>query len=135
MKDRYDPTRYKLVDTETGEFLEMHFLADKVRKAGWEKAYAKLLCEYIGCAGSSTTKVLAYLIEQRNADNLIIGSQEDIANEAGVSTPTVKAVFKKLLAKGLLKMIKHSVYMITPSMIRNGSNQKGMMLFRLWDES
>jgi len=133
MKDEFDPKRYKLIDTETGEFLDMHYLFEKTKKAGWEKAYARLLCDYIGCAGTATTKVLIFLIEKRNADNMIIGSQEDIAKSSGVSLPTVKAVFKKLLSKGLIKMIKHSVYMVTPEMIRNGNNKKGMMLFRLWE--
>jgi len=131
MKDESD--RYKLVDTETGEFIDMHYLFEQTTKNGWEKAYARLICDYIDCAGTATTRALTYLIKERDSNNLIIGSQEDIAIGSGTSLPTVKAVFKKLLAKGLIKMIKHSVYMITPKMIRNGGNKKGMMLFRLWD--
>jgi DNA-binding MarR family transcriptional regulator len=134
MSDYFDNGRYKLIDTRTGEFIDVQVLLDKVERTDWEIAYVKTLAEYMNIRGTSVTKVLSYLLKTKDGGNRIHGTQEEIAADAGVSVPTVKTVFKALLEKGFIKRIRNGLYMVTPKVMRNGNKQRGAMLLRLWDD-
>ncbi len=134
MKDYLDNQRYKLLDTQTGEFINVQVLLEKVGSNGWEIAYVKTLAEFMNIKGTSVTKVLSFLLKEKDGSNRIHGTQIEIAKDAKVSVPTVKTVFKALLEKGFLKRVRNGLYMITPKVMRNGNKQKGAMLLRLWDD-
>lgn len=131
--DYFNPSTYTVIDNITGEVLDVAIFIDNAKKAGWEKAYAEMLSSYISCGSAKATDLLAWIIQSRDGTNLIHGTQEDIAEKAKVSIFVVKAVFKKLYKKGLIKRIRSGCYMVDPKMIRNGDNRKGAMMLRLWD--
>lgn len=122
-----------VVDRVTGEEVDMHIFMDKVNKSGWEKAYAKTIADYINCSGDKSSQLLAWIIKSR-VNNLIHGTQAEIAEGSKVSLPVVKRVMKRLTEKGLIKKVRSGCYMVTPKMIRNGNSVKGAIMMRTWED-
>lgn len=132
--DYFNPDTYMVIDKITGEVLDVSIFIESAKKSGWEKAYAEVLASYISCGGSKTTDLLAYIIGSRDTNNLIHGTQDEIAKSSGVSIFVVKTVFKRLYAEGYLKRVRSGCNMVSPKMIRNGDSKKGAMLLRVWDK-
>jgi len=131
--DYFNPETYMVIDKITGEELDVAIFIDSAKKSGWEKAYAEMLSSYIKCGSAKTTDLLAWVIGSRDGSNLIQGTQEEIAEQSGVSIFVVKKVFKELYEKGFLKRVRSGCNMVSPTMIRNGDNRKGAMMLRMWD--
>ena len=125
---------YTMVNDRTGEVVPVDMFIEKVAKGYWEKAYAKTLAEYIGVAGTATNTVLAWLLKNKDSNNRIVGTIAIIAKECGTTNPTVSNLFQKLYKKCLLKKIHNGVYMLSPAMLRNGNQTKGVILFKQWGD-
>jgi polyhydroxyalkanoate synthesis regulator protein len=134
MSNIFDDKRYILIDTKTGEEVDIQVFFEEVKKSGWEITYAKMLADYIGCTGSSSAAVLAHIIASRRDGNLIMETQDEIIQATGKGEQTVKKVFKVLLQKGLLKKIRNGKYMLSPKIIRNGDTWKGAAMLKIWGE-
>jgi len=132
-KDALTPNDLIVIDKRTGEELDVAIFVNTVKQTGWEKAYADVLAGYIDCGGSKSATVLAWIIKNRTSGNLVLGTQVEISEKSKVSLSVVKAVIKKLLEKGFMKRENIGRYMITPRMIRNGDNVKGVINFQYWD--
>ena len=130
-----DEVRYAVIDRGTGEELPIQMFIERSSSEYWEKAYAKTLAEYINVSGNNNSKVLAYLIREKNADNLILGTVRGIAAELGISTMYVTNTFKALKDKGFLKLKHNGCYLLSPEILRHGSKNRGAMLLRIWDET
>ena len=122
-----------LYNKTTGEEINIDIFKHKVVSSGWEKAYTKVVAQYISCAGEQASKLLSWMILNRTGQNIITGSQSSIAEEAGVGLTLLKTVFKKLIDANLLKKKGSSIYMLSPDMIRTGHNKKGLLLLHTWD--
>lgn len=133
IRDRFNPATYMVIDKITGEEIDVAVFVEKASKNGWQKAYAKTLASYINIAGDKASAVLSYLIQEKDASNLVHGTQAEIANNAGASIAVTKRVMKKLIDKEMIKIVRSGCYMLTPKMIRIGNNYQGAMLLRLWD--
>ena len=133
MKDRFNPDTYMVVDRVTGEELDVAMFVKDVGKNGWERAYADEMARYIGITGEASSKVLAYFIKSRQIhDNMVIGTYPKISKETGVSESTVAMIIKKLLKGKFIKKVQAGVYMVSPSLIRYGSQTVGVIQMRLW---
>lgn len=131
---RFNPATYMVIDRVTGEEVDVAIFVERASKSGWQKAFAKVLAEYIDCAGDKSSTLLAWLIKNKDQANLILGTQSEIAGRSRVSIAVTKRVMKKLIDKGMMKLVRSGCYMITPKMMRVGDNYKGAMLLRLWGE-
>ena len=127
--------RYVLLDRKTGEEIPADLYESKVDRQGWQKAYARTMADYLELTGHAPTKVLAYFLRKKDSNNLIIGSYDDIAEAADVSRRTVASMIKILQKKQFLRKIQNGVYMVSPELMRHGSRQKGIILFRKWADS
>jgi len=125
---------YTMINDRTGEVVPVDMFIEKIPKAYWERSYAKVLAEYIGVAGTATNTVLAWLIKNKDANNRIIGTFALIAKECNTTVPTVSTLFQKLYKRNLLKKVHNGVYMLSPSLLRHGSSNKGAVLFKQWDD-
>ncbi len=76
-----DAARYVLLDLETNQQIPVDIFLDRVKGNYWERAYAKVLADYIGVAGTATNNVLAWLIRNKDSNNRIIGTIAHIAKE------------------------------------------------------
>lgn len=126
---------YTMVNNRTGEAVPVDMFIEMIPKAYWERAYAKVLAEYIGVTGTATSTILAWLISNKDSNNRIIGTFAVIAKECNTTVPTVSTLFQKLYKKDLLKKVHNGVYMLSPSLLRHGNQNKGAVLFRQWEEN
>jgi len=128
-----DDDRYMMIDTKTGEMLSVDIFIEQIPQGYWERAYAKILAEYIGVAGTATNTVLAWLIKNKDSNNRIIGTFAHIAAECETTIPTVSNLFQKLYKKEFLRKVQNGIYMLSPRLLRHGSQTKGAILFKKWD--
>lgn len=135
MEDRFNPATYMVIDKVTGEEVDIAIFVEQASANGWEKAYAKVIADYINCAGDKSSSLLAWIIKERDRSNLIQGTQKEISDKSQVSLPVVKRVLKRLVDNGMIKKVRSGCYMVSPKMIRTGRNVTGAMLLRIWDES
>ena len=127
-----NPRQYEIRNKETGEISDMDIIVKKCNVSGWEKTYPKALANLIGCGGC-TASVISYFIENKNTDNMIIGTYAQIAEKVGVSERTVANTIKALKKNRFLKQHSPSCYMLDPNVMRYGSQGKGVALLTVWD--
>lgn len=125
---------YTMINDRTGEAVPVDMFIEKIPKDYWERAYAKVLAEYIGVAGTATNTVLAWLVTNKDSNNRIVGTFALIAKECSTTVPTVSTLFQKLYKRKLLKKVQNGVYMLSPSLLRHGNQNKGAVLFKKWDD-
>ena len=133
-KDYFNPETYMVTDRVTGEELNVDIFIEKASKSGWQKAYAKTVSEYIKCGDGKSVILLAYIIEKKEYNNLLHGTQRELAKQSGVSLDVVTRTMRALQKKKLIKLVRSGCYMVSPDMMRNGSNKVGSMMFRLWGD-
>ena len=126
-----NPREYQIINKSTGVVMDMDVIVKKCDANGWQKTYAKSLSELIDCGGG-VAKVIAYIIKNKNVDNMVIGTYQQIADKSGVSKRTVATAFKELTEKGFLKLKSPSCYMLDPNVMRYGSTGKGVALVTVW---
>lgn len=127
-----NPRQYEIRNKETGEIHNMDMIVKKCSVSGWEKTYPKALANLINCGGCAAS-VISYFIEKKNADNLIIGTYPQIAEEVGVSDRTVANTIKALKKNKFIRSQSPSCYMLDPSIMRYGSKGKGIALMTVWN--
>lgn len=134
-KDYFDPTRYQVVDRQTGEEVPIQIFIDQSQVDYWEKAYAKTIAEYLNIAGNAAAEVLAHFLKIKDSKNQIHGTHREISAKLNVAKATVSTVIKKLQKAHMLHMLRNGCYMLSPHVIRHGSRTQGAMVLRLWQQS
>ena len=132
-EEYFTSDKYMLMDRETMKEVNMQIFL-KESKGGWEKAYAEQLAIFIGSALTSTTDILAFIIKNKNSENLIYGTYKSLSEEIGVSKQTIVNVFKNLKNRNMLKLVRNGVYFINPHVIRNGYGLNGAILINEWED-
>ena len=130
----FNPATYMVIDRVTGEELNVDIFIEKASTAGWQKAYAKTVSEYIKCGDGKSVDLLAYIIENKEYNNIINGTQREFAQKAGVSLDVVTRTMRALQKKKLIKLVRSGCYMVSPKIMMNGNKKVGAMMFRLWGD-
>jgi hypothetical protein len=125
---------YIIINKRTGEVQSVDIFIEQIPTGYWERAYARVLAEYIGVAGTATNNVLSWLIKNKDSNNQIIGTFARIAKECDTTVPTVSALFQKLYKREFLKKVQNGIYMLSPTLLRHGSATKGAILFKKWGD-
>jgi len=133
-RTHFNPDTFMVIDRVTGEEVNTVKFLLEANKEKWEKVYAEELSKCIGLAGNSYSKILAYIILNRDSNNLLHGTYREIADESGTNKSAVQRVFKVMEQHELLKKVRSGCYMMSPKIIRDGTNYKGVVTFRLWGE-
>lgn len=68
--------------------------------------------QYLKLADSKSLDVLFWLLHQRDKDNVIITTLENVADECNVTKVTVNRVFQKLYKEGFLTRIRNGQYQL-----------------------
>ena len=123
-----------VIDRITGEEVDVSFFVEKASKSGWQKAYAKTLGEYIKCGGGQAVEFLSYILNKKDSNNMLQGTQREFSEKTGISVPVINKTIKALESKKLIKKIRSGSYMLSPDVIRNGSDKAGVIMFRRWQE-
>lgn len=133
-KDYFNPDTYMVIDRITGEELPVGIFIEKANTNGWQKAYARTIAEYIRCGDGKSVDLLAWIIENKDHNNMIYGSQRYMAKKAKVSLSIVSRTFRALKNKKMIKQVEQGQYLVSPDLMRNGNNKAGAMMLRLWGE-
>ena len=116
----------KYINQETGEVEDFQVIQMEDRDFNFHKLWLGHIISSLDMIGNEKIKVLTYLLETANRDNMIVGSQRSIAKEVGVSVTTVNLTLKSLMESNLIKMVQQGVYILNPDVIFKGSRNNRM---------
>lgn len=116
----------KYVNQETGQVEDFQVIQMEDRDFNFHKLWLGHIITSLDMIGNEKIKVLTYMLESANQDNVILGTQRGIAQAVGVSVPTVNATIKSLLESNLIKMLQQGVYVLNPDIIFKGGHNKRM---------
>ena len=128
--------RKRLQDIDTGEYIEVDQITKRAygQKQFW-KVYLMDFLQILGIIESKQLEVLIYILEHtEQSNNTFIGSQRDIANNAGVSIQTVSRIMIKLQNSNFIKKIKNNVYQVSPQIMIKGSEHKKTLLLNYYND-
>ena len=134
-EDYFNPETYLVIDKITGDELDVSIFIEKASVNGWQKAYAKTLSEYIKCGDGKSVDLLAYILEKKESNNLLHGTQREIAEKSKVSLAVVSRTMAALMDKKLIKKVRSGCYMVSPNVMAKGNKKVGAMIFRLWGDT
>ena len=112
----------KYVNQATGEVEDFQVISMEDRDFNFHKLWLGHIIMSLDLIGNEKIKVLTYLLESANRDNIILGTQRGIAQAVGVSVPTVNATLKALTESNLLKKNQSGVYILNPDVIFKGTH-------------
>lgn len=116
----------KYVNQATGEVEDFQVIQMEDRDFNFHKLWLGHIVSSLDMIGNEKIKVLTYMLETANRDNVILGTQRSIAKEVGVSVPTVNATIKSLVSSNLIKMKQQGVYVLNPDVIFKGTRNNRM---------
>lgn len=114
------------INSRTGEVREFEVISVRDRDFNFEKIWLFKLLELLELTGGAKVKVIAWMLENRSADNLVIATQEKISEECNSSQKTVSRVISEMVEVGLLLKLQNGVYQLDPSLIWKGSHHSRM---------
>jgi hypothetical protein len=124
---------WQLVHKNTGEVISIDIL--KTNDGGsFNKVFVNELAEMIGCTGSGSEKVLAWILKNKNNKNETHGTQREIAEDAKVGIATVARVFKALKDGSYIKQKRSGTYLINPAVLHYGRVGNRITILKVWNE-
>jgi len=116
--------KHKLIDSDTGEIIEVDKVYRRQTQGNFVKAYIKGLVMMLDVVGGSKLKVVNYLLENlRLSDNKLIATTREMAKEVNVSPTTVTETLKTLEEGNIIKR-RTGVIMLNPQILVRGDDKK-----------
>lgn len=123
---------WNLINKKTGEIREI--LLFEGRRERWDKVYAKSLADVLELSGDEKTKVLAYLLRNKDQQNRVFMTVRKIGDACNVSKTTVSNMLVLLQKSNYLHKIQNGVYRFSPHVILPGESWKGAAVYRSWTD-
>lgn len=114
------------INKVTGELETFDVIEEKDVDFNFQKIWLGHLLEGLDIIGNKKIKVLNYLLKTKNNENIVIGTQRSIAENAGVSVPVVNETIQALREINAIKRISNGVLMLNPEIVFKGGNSKRM---------
>ncbi len=138
MKDQLGNVHYigskKLVDLETGEQFEAQTVIKTIGDTDFKKMFLGAVLEKIDNFGSIKMKFIFWLFDNADRQNRIIGTYKQLAEESGISVPTISRIIPVLKDADVLRVISPSVYMLNPDLVSSiSSNGRANLLVKYSD--
>lgn len=121
--DVFVPEKQTWVNKQTGQEIEGYQSVRTVSRENFAIVYLQELCNLFDDFGTKKLKVLRVILNNMDLNNIVIMTQEKIAEEANVSRKTVIETIKILENKCVLSK-KNGVIFINPKLINRGSPEK-----------
>ena len=117
------------INQETGEIVETVVVQKNVEQDfNFHKVWIIDLMNIIGEMGNKKIKIIEYILDNMNKDNIIYFTYTKLGKELKVSKPIIVDTIKNLLSKNFMKRIQVGVYQINPDLVIKGSTGKRMNL-------
>lgn len=117
---RINTKQKRLMDIETGEISDITEILVTKTDFNFDKVWTSQLAAVLDLAGSKPIKILAWFIEGRDHENMIIGTYAKIAEKVGCSVDSVKVTIKILLGGGVISKVQTGVYRVNPDLVWKG---------------
>lgn len=90
----------------------------------WQQVHVHRLVKFLrDNSDAPSAHILAYLLENKNADNLVIATVREMAEDIGVNPLTVQRVMKKMFTNDDVRKVRNGVYQINPDIISYGQRK------------
>ena len=125
----------ELVDTQTGEVIWVDQITKRTygTKNFW-KCYLMDFLTVLGIIDSKQLDIFIYIVENTNAStNMFIGTYTKIAQDVGVSRPTIAAIMKKLQENNFIKKVQSGVWLVNPNILMKGNDTKRQILLSYYE--
>ncbi|HEB2435812.1 replication protein [Bacillus cereus] len=126
----------ELIDAETGEVIHVDQITKRVygTKNFW-KMYLMDFLTVLGIIDNKQLDIFIYIAENTNqSNNLFIGTYKQIAEDVGVSEPTIAKLMKKLQQNNFIKKKQNGVYIVNPNIMMKGNDTKRQILLSYYEE-
>lgn len=112
------------INQSTGEAHEMQVMSIEERDANFHKLWLGHIVEALDMLGSKKLKIVTYIMQNLNSENLFIMTYRKLEKTLGVSRPTIVETFKSLQEANFLKRVQNGVYQVNPDVIFKGGKSK-----------
>lgn len=122
------------VDTATGEMEEMQVIQIEERDANFHKLWLGHIIQSLDLIGNQKIKVLSFILENLNADNMLIMTQRKMADQSGVGYQAVAQTLKALQESNFLVKVQSGTYQVNPDVIfKGGKGQRMSVLLQYYE--
>jgi len=126
--------RKEFIDPMTGEKVNQYVFKLEERDANFYKLWLGHIITALDLIGNQKIRILSYILENINRDNIFIGTQRAIATETKTSTQTVTITLKALMDADIIKRQQSGVYLINPDVIfKGGTNARMDILYQYYN--
>jgi len=123
------------IKQDTGEITEMNVVEIEERDANFHKLWLGHILQTLDIIGNQKIKVVNYILENINSENVFIGTQRNIAENIDVSTKTVNVTIKALIESDFMAFVQDGVYRINPNVIFKGGKDRRMnILYKYYND-
>lgn len=125
----------ELLDTQTGEVIWVDQITKRTygTKNFW-KCYLMDFLTVLGIIDSKQLDVFIYIVENTNAStNMFIGTYTKIAQDVGVSRPTIATIMKKLQENNFIKKVQSGLWLVNPNILMKGNDTKRQILLSYYE--
>jgi len=112
------------IDRDTGELNEMQVISIEERDANFHKIWLGHIIQSLDLIGNKKIKVLNYLMENLNSENMFLEGQREVAESLNISIQTVSRTFRALQESDFMRQPKNGIYQINPNIIFKGGKEK-----------
>jgi len=117
------------INPRTGELSKFKVINEEEQTDfNFQKIWVKDLIKLLKALGGSKVEVFCHILDNKNSDNIFIGSISDISKKIKVSENTVKSALKLMKQLDYVRMVMHGVYQVSPSLIVKGKSKKRQIL-------
>ena len=125
----------ELLDTQTGEVIWVDQITKRTygTKNFW-KCYLMDFLTVLGIIDSKKLDVFIYIVENTNSStNMFIGTYTKIAQDVGVSRPTIATIMKKLQENNFIKKVQSGLWLVNPNILMKGNDTKRQILLSYYE--
>lgn len=122
----------QFINATTGELQEMQVTSIEDRDFNFTKIWMKNFIATMDIVGNQKTKFCYWVIDNLNRDNMLIGTQRELAKQSGISLQTVSITMKLLMDADFLRKKNSGVYIVNPDIVFKGTRQKRMNVLNMY---
>ena len=128
--------REEVIDKETGELINRYNFEIEERDANFHKIWLCHVAYALDLIGNQKIKILSYILENTNSDNIFVGTQRIIAEETETALDTVNITMKMLMDADIIQKKHAGAYFINPNvMFKGGTNKRMDIVYKYQDTS
>lgn len=114
------------INPATGEIQDVQVINHEDRDFNFNKVWLGHIVHALDLIGNKKIKVLNYLFENKNYENIVIATMDQMAQKTSTSKKTVYEVIKILRENDIMTKINNAVYRLNPDVVFKGGMKHRM---------